>query len=53
MPIAVLTGATGLTTCSLKRSSLQDKLCRILDVYQHVHGSLRNALSVYKPGPEE
>ena len=36
-----------------ERSSLQDKLCRILGVYQHVHGSLRSALSVYKPGPEE
>ena len=36
-----------------ERSSLQDKLCRILDVYQHVHGSLRNALSVYKQGSAE
>ena len=36
-----------------ERSSLQDKLCRILDVYQHVHGSLRSALSVYKPAPTE
>ena len=36
-----------------ERSSLQDQLCRKLDVYQHVHGSLRNAFSVYQPAPTE
>ena len=29
-----------------ERSSLQHLLCRILDVYQHAHASIRDALSV-------